>query len=103
MSKKTLPPIHPGEILLEEFLKPLGISQSALAIAARIPNQRIHDLVHGRRGVTVDTAARLARLLGTTPGFWLNLQMRYDLEKAEDDGLFEKLAQDIKPLAEASI
>ena len=99
MEKKTMPPIHPGEILLEEFMKPLGVSQSALAIALRVPNQRVHDLVHERRGITLDTAARLARLLGTSPGFWLNLQVQYDIEKAEDEGLFAKLEGDIRPLA----
>ncbi|MGE4552427.1 MAG: HigA family addiction module antitoxin, partial [Desulfovibrionaceae bacterium] len=91
MSTKTMPPVHPGEILSEEFLVPLGLSQRALAIALRIPSQRVHDLVHGRRGMTLDTAARLARYFGTTPAFWLNLQTQYDLETAEDAGLFDRL------------
>jgi addiction module HigA family antidote len=92
-----LPPLHPGEILAAEFLAPLEISQSALAIALRIPNQRVHELVHGRRAVTLDTAARLARFFGVSAGFWLNLQAQYDLEKAEDEGLFARLAADIRP------
>ncbi len=94
----TIPPVHPGEILLEEFMQPLGLSQSALAIALRIPNQRVHDLVHGRRGITLDTAARLARLFETSTAFWLNLQTRYELEVAADEGLFERIAADIRPL-----
>jgi addiction module HigA family antidote len=93
-----LPPIHPGEILLEEFLKPMGLSQSKLAIALRTPLQRVHDIVHGRRNITVDSAVRLAKYFGTTPEFWLNLQMRYDLEKAEDEGLFDQVANDVRPL-----
>ncbi|EPR41633.1 plasmid maintenance system antidote protein, XRE family [Desulfovibrio sp. X2] len=92
-----LPPIHPGEILMEEFLKPMGLSQSSLAIALRVPLQRIHDIVHGRRSVTVDTAARLARYFGSTPDFWLNLQTRYDMEVAEDAGLFDRIAHDVRP------
>jgi addiction module HigA family antidote len=98
MSKK-LPPLHPGEILVEEFMTPLKLSQSALAIGLRIPNQRVHDLVHRRRAITLDTAARLARYFGTSAGFWLNLQSQYDLEVAEDEGLFDRLAADIRPLA----
>lgn len=102
MTEPTYPPIHPGEILLEEFLKPMGISQSRLAISLRVPLQRIHDLVHGRRGITVDTAARLARFFGTSPELWLNLQRHYDLEKAEDEGLFRLVQEDVRPLKQAS-
>lgn len=98
MSTKTMPPIHPGEILLEDFLKPMRISQSALAIACRVPLQRIHDLVHGRRALTFDTAARLSRYFGTSVEFWLNLQLQYDIEKAEDEGFFKRIAEDIRPL-----
>jgi len=86
-----------GEILMEEFLRLIGISQSSLAIALRVPLQRIHDIVHGRRSVTVDTAARLARYFGSTPDFWLNLQTRYDMEIADDEGLFTRIAQDVSP------
>jgi len=98
---KKLPPIHPGEILMEEFLRPLSLSQSSLAIALRVPLQRIHDIVHGRRPITVDTAARLARYFGSTPDFWLNLQTRYDMEIAEDEGLFTRIAQDVSPRQES--
>ena len=74
------PPIHPGEILLEDYLKPLGLSQYALARAIHVPAPRIGSIVHGTRSITPDTALRLARAFGTTPRFWLNLQNRYDLE-----------------------
>jgi len=101
MPDAIMPPIHPGEILLEEFMQPLGVSQSGLAIAIRVPLQRVHDLVHGRRGVTLDTAARLARFFGTSPDLWLNLQTHYDLEKARDAGLFTKVEQDVRPMERA--
>ena len=99
MNEKILPPIHPGEILLEEFLAPMGISQSRLAIAIRVPLQRVHDIVHGRRAISLDTAARLARFFGTSPDLWLNLQTHYDLEKARDEGLFARVHEDVRPLA----
>ena len=73
-------PIHPGEILLEEFLEPLGISQYRLAQAIRVSARRINEIVHGARAITPDTALRLARALGTSDRFWLNLQARYDLD-----------------------
>ena len=79
---KTLPNIHPGEVLLEEFLQPLGISQNALARAADVPPRRINEIVLGKRGVTADTAVRLAAALGTSERFWLGLQADYDLEEA---------------------
>ncbi len=79
---KKLPNIHPGEILLEEFLTPLGISQNALARAAAVPPRRINEIVLGKRGVTADTAVRLAAALGTSERFWLGLQADYDLEEA---------------------
>ena len=79
---KNLPNIHPGEILLEEFLKPLEISQNALARAAGVPPRRINEIVLGKRGVTADTAVRLAAALGTSERFWLGLQADYDLEEA---------------------
>ena len=81
-TKKKLPNIHPGEILLEEFLTPLGISQNALARAASVPPRRINEIVLGKRGVTADTAVRLAAALGTSERFWLGLQADYDLEEA---------------------
>lgn len=80
-----LPPVHPGEILAEEFLGPLGLSQNKAALAMRVPPRRINEIVHGRRAVTADTALRLARYLGTTPDFWVNLQAHYDLERARDE------------------
>ena len=79
---KTLPNIHPGEVLLEEFLLPMGISQNALARAADVPPRRINEIVLGKRGVTADTAVRLAAALGTSERFWLGLQADYDLEEA---------------------
>ncbi|HEU5298761.1 MAG TPA: HigA family addiction module antitoxin [bacterium] len=77
--RSALPPVHPGEILLEEFLKPLGISQYRLALDVHVPPRRVNEIVHGIRAITADTAIRLARYFGTSPGFWMNLQTRYDL------------------------
>lgn len=79
---KTLPNIHPGEVLKEEFLEPLGISQNALARAAGVPPRRINEIVLGKRGVSADTAVRLAAVFGTSERFWLGLQADYDLEEA---------------------
>jgi addiction module HigA family antidote len=75
---------HPGEILLEEFLKPMNISQNKLAIELRVPTHRINEIVHGRRGITADTALRLGTYFGTTAAFWLNLQNKYDLVEATE-------------------
>ena len=80
MTPKKLPPVHPGEILLEEFLEPMGISQYRLAKDISVPPRRINEIVHGLRGITADTALRLARYFGSSERFWLNLQTRYDLE-----------------------
>ena len=82
MAKKTLPNIHPGEILQEEFLLPMNISQNALARAAVVPPRRINEIVLGKRGITADTALRLAKVFGTSEGFWLGLQADYDLEES---------------------
>jgi len=79
---KKLPNIHPGEILMEEFLGPMDISQNRLARAMGVPPRRINEIVHGKRAVTADTALRLARALGTTEQFWMGLQADYDLEEA---------------------
>ena len=79
-----LPPIHPGEILREEFLKPLSLSPHELALALRVPATRINEIVNEKRGISAGTALRLARYFGTTPRFWLNLQASYELELAED-------------------
>lgn len=81
---KKLSPTHPGEILLEEFLKPLGITQYRLAVDIHVPPRRINEIVHGKRSITADTALRLARYFGTSEQFWLNLQSQYDLEKQKD-------------------
>jgi antitoxin HigA-1 len=92
-------PIHPGEILAEDFLTPLGITQHKLAVAIGVPPRRINEIVHGTRRITADTALRLARYFGTSERFWLNLQTRYDLE-VERDRLGAALDQ-IQPLASA--
>ncbi|MDY6952106.1 MAG: HigA family addiction module antitoxin [Thermodesulfobacteriota bacterium] len=84
MKKKTLPPIHPGDILMEEFLQPMAISQYRLAKDISVPPRRINEIVHGKRSITADTALRLGRFFGMSPQFWLNLQTRYDLEVTED-------------------
>jgi len=80
MTHKKLPPIHPGEILLEEFLEPMGISQYRLAKSINVPPRRINEIVHGQRSISADTALRLARYFGTSERFWMNLQVRFDLE-----------------------
>lgn len=82
---KLLAPVHPGEVLKEEFMKPLGLSANALARSLRVPANRISAIVNGDRGITADTALRLAKALGTTPDFWLNLQKQYDLDCARDE------------------
>ena len=81
----TITPIHPGEVLMEEFLEPLQISQNRLAVAIGVPPRRINEIIHGKRRITADTALRLARYFGTTDRFWLNLQTRYDLETEKDN------------------
>ena len=83
-NKNRLPPIHPGEILREEFLAPLGMSSHELAMALRVPATRINEIVHEKRGITADTALRLSRYFGTTSRFWMNLQVSWELEAAED-------------------
>ena len=98
MAKKKAQPIHPGEILLEEYLKPLGISQYRLAKETSVPPRRINEIVHGKRSVTADTALRLARFFGTSDRFWLNLQTRYDLE-VEKDRLGDLLEAEVEILA----
>ena len=83
-AKKVMPPVHPGEILLEEYLLPLGISQYRLAVELSVPPRRINEIVHGTRAITADTALRLSRFFGTTDFYWLNLQAQHDLELAKD-------------------
>ena len=77
-------PIHPGEVLLEDFIEGFGITQNKVAVAIGVPPRRINEIVHGKRGITADIAARLARYFGTTPQFWLNLQAAYELDMVED-------------------
>ena len=95
---KKLKPVHPGEVLLEEFLKPMNLSQNRLALALGIPPRRINEIVLGKRGITADTALRLGRYFGMSPQFWLGLQMDYDLDIAAD-GLEKRLAREVKPHA----
>lgn len=90
----TLLPVHPGEVLREEFLKPQGLSQNALALALHVPARRINEIVLGKRGITADTALRLGRYFNMSAKFWLGLQMDYDLEVAEDK-LRERLDREI--------
>jgi antitoxin HigA-1 len=94
---KKLKPVHPGEILRQEFMVPLGLSMNKMAIDMRVPVTRIADITNERRAVTADTALRLARYFKNSPVFWLNLQMRYDLEVAEDE-IAEKIERDVRPL-----
>lgn len=96
--RKKLPAIHPGEILLEEFLVPLGISQHRLAKATNVPPRRINDIVKGKRAITADTALRLSRFFGISEGFWLNLQTHYDVEIVKDR-LGKRLEQEVSTLA----
>ncbi len=84
MSTEKIINPHPGEILVEEFLKPMNLSQNKLAMELRVPCHRINEIVHGRRGITADTALRLGRFFGTTPDFWMNLQQSYDLAAARE-------------------
>jgi addiction module HigA family antidote len=98
MTSRKFPPIHPGEILFEEFLRPLGLSQYRLAKGISVPPLRINEIVHGKRAVTADTALRLGRFFGTTAQFWINLQSRYDLEVASE-ALGPRLAREVTPHA----
>src|SRR3972149_4881111 len=95
MSSKKIAPIHPGEILLEEFLKPMGISQNRLALDIRVPARRINEIVHGKRRITADTALRLAKYFDMSPQFWLGLQLDYVLDIAEDR-LTERLDDEVE-------
>jgi antitoxin HigA-1 len=83
--EEKLKPVHPGEVLQEEFLKPLGLSQNRLAFAIRLPARRVNEIIHGKRRITADTALRLARHFKMSPQFWLGLQMDYDLDVAQDE------------------
>jgi addiction module HigA family antidote len=94
---KKIKPVHPGEILREEFMLPLKLSMNRMAMDLRVPVTRIADIVHERRGITADTALRFARYFKNAPVFWMNLQIRYDLEVAEDE-IAVKVARDVRPL-----
>src|SRR3989337_1389134 len=94
MSQKKLKPIHPGDILLEEFLVPMGISQYRLAKDINVPPRRINEIVHGKRAVSANTALRLARYFGTSERFWLNMQAQFDLD-VERDRLGNRLTQEV--------
>jgi addiction module HigA family antidote len=100
MPRRAHAPIHPGEILEKEFLEPLELSQYRLAKAISVPPRRINEIVHGTRGISADTALRLARYFATTDEFWLNLQMRYDLE-VERDRLGPRLRREVSVLDRA--
>ena len=97
MKNKKLPPIHPGEILIEEFLKPMELSQYRLAKDISVPPRRINEIVHGKRSISADTALRLGRFFGIPPQFWLNLQTLFDLEVTEDL-LAERLEKEVQVL-----
>jgi addiction module HigA family antidote len=98
---EKLAPVHPGEVLLEEFLRPLGLSQTRLALGIGVPPRRINEIVLGKRGITADTALRLARYFDMSPQFWLGLQMDYDLDTAADR-LAGRIAREVKPYAIAA-
>jgi len=95
MKIKKLTPMHPGEMLKEDFLSDYGLTQYALAKALKIPHSRLTDIIKGRRGITADTALRLARFYGNSAGFWMNLQTNYDLQMADAKGI----AREVEPLA----
>ena len=100
MRTNKMPPVHPGEILMEEFLTPMGISQYRLSRDISVPPRRINEIVHGTRSVTADTALRLGRYFSVSPQFWLNLQSHFDLEQ-EQDKLGDRLEQEVQTYAMA--
>jgi len=101
MNEEKLPPIHPGEILLEEFLKPMEVSRYRLAKDISVPARRINEIVHGKRSISPDTALRLSRYFGLSERFWMNLQTRYDLEM-EKDRLEGRLEEEVQVYAAAA-
>jgi antitoxin HigA-1 len=96
-TSRKLPPIHPGEILREDYMKPLGLTMNQLALDLRVPTTRIAEIVHERRAISADTAIRLGRYFNTTPRFWLNLQTAYDLEVAEDQ-ILDRVINEVRPV-----
>jgi len=101
MKKPKIDPPHPGEVLLEEFLKPLKVSQYRVAKSINVPPRRINEIIHGQRAVTADTALRLGKYFGNSPQFWMNLQTWYDLE-IEKDKIQEKINREIHPFKKAA-
>lgn len=95
MNDKKIPPVHPGEILMEEFLVPMGLSQNKIALDMRVPARRINEIILGKRRITPDTALRLAKYFNMSPQFWLGLQMDYDLDMAEDE-LADKINEEVR-------
>jgi addiction module HigA family antidote len=102
MTEDKLKPVHPGEVLLEEFLKPMSLSQNRLALSIGVPARRINEIVLGKRRVTADTALRLARYFGNSPQFWLGLQMDYDLDVAKD-ALSARIEREVRPRTVAAL
>ena len=100
MRTNKMSPVHPGEILMEEFLTPMGISQYRLSLDISVPPRRINEIVHGTRSVTADTALRLGKYFGVSPQFWMNLQAHFDLEQ-EQDRLGDRLEQEVQTYAMA--
>ena len=99
MEERKMQPIHPGEVLMKEFLEPMGISQYRLAKDVSVPPRRINEIVHGKRAITADTALRLSRYFGTSERFWMNPQTRYDME-LQKDVLGDRLQQEVVVLAD---
>jgi antitoxin HigA-1 len=102
MEETKIPPVHPGEVLLEDFLKPLGISQYRLAKEMKVYPRKINEIILGKRGFTADTALRLSRYFGTSAELWMNLQALYDLEKTRDE-IEEQVAKEISPLVQENL
>lgn len=102
MNENKLMPVHPGEVLLEEFLKPMNLSQNQIALAMRVPARRINEIVHGKRRITADTALRLAYYFNMSPRFWLGLQMDYDLDMTEDE-VGDRLKKEVVVLASKGV
>ena len=98
MKKKHIPPLHPGEVLLEEFLNPMGMSQNQLGRNLRVSPRRINEIIHGKRSITADTALRLSCYYGNSAQFWLGLQMDYDLDLAEDKAA-ARIKREVKQIA----
>ncbi len=98
MRKKHIPPLHPGEVLLEEFLNPMGMSQNQLGRNLRVSPRRINEIIQGKRRITADTALRLSRYYGNSAQFWLGLQMDYDLDLAEDEAA-ARIKREVKQIA----